>query len=134
MNKLYIILTVLTLILIFNYSQGCNCKCWPFCGSNCKCGSNNLEPFVDDYYSFNWNSPTLIDDVNTEKVLISGKGCSCFNKSENSSKSCRCTYSMSCDYSDDTAHSNCFAGYDRPGLGDLDISPSSVKFDRNQSI
>lgn len=128
MNNLYIILA-LALIVIFNSLFNSRCRC------SSSRGSRNLELFVDDYYSFNWVSPTLIDDINTEKVAISGKGCSCFNKDKNpNNKSCRCTYSMSCDYTDDTAHPRCFAGYDRPGLGDLDIPPSYLEFDRNHSI
>ena len=71
------------------------------------------ERFIDDYYSLNWTSPDLTNYVNIHKVGVSGSLCSCSNKS-------RCTYSMSCDYTDDTAHPDCFAGYDRPGDGDIE--------------
>lgn len=82
------------------------------------------ERFIDDYYSLNWTSPDLTNYVNVHKVGVSGSLCSCSNKS-------RCTYSMSCDYTDDTAHPDCFAGYDRPGDGDIeDYAPPL----RNQSI
>ncbi len=93
--------------------------------------AKNKETFVDDYYSFNWTSPTLIDDVNLEKVYVSGGGCSCLNTKKGGP---RCTYSMSCDYTDDTAHPRCFAGYDRPADGDLDLPPAFRDFDRNHSL
>jgi hypothetical protein len=89
------------------------------------------EPFVDDYYSFNWVSPTLIGDINLEKIYMSGGGCSCLNTKNGCS---RCTYSMSCDYTDDSSNPRCFAGYDRPGDGDLDIPPFFRDIDHNQSI
>lgn len=102
----------------------------------CALGKNNdnkndKEHFVDDYYSFNWNSPTLVQDINLERVYMSGGGCSCFNKKRGGP---RCTYSMSCDYTDDSSNPRCFAGYDRPGDGDLDVPSSFRIYDRNHSI
>lgn len=96
-----------------------------------ECGEQKKETFVDDYYSFNWTSPTLIQDVNYEKVYVSGGGCSIFNTKRGGP---RCTYSMSCDYTDDSSNPRCFAGYDRPSDGDLDIPPSFREYDHNQSI
>jgi hypothetical protein len=129
--ELYIIIIVLSLFILICLLSKSTCDY--HCKDGCKHSQLNKqqENFVDDYYSFNWTSPTLIDDVNFEKVYVSGGGCSCLNTKKGGP---RCTYSMSCDYSDDSAHPRCFAGYDRPADGDLDIPPSFRDFDRNHSI
>lgn len=121
-----ILLSLVALLCLLSKST-CDYHYKPECGDTDK----NRENFVDDYYSFNWTSPTLIQDVNQEKVYVSGGGCSCFNTKKGGP---RCTYSMSCDYTDDSAHPQCFAGYDRPADGDLDIPPSFRDFDRNHSF
>jgi len=129
--NVHIILIILSLILLFSallkstydYHYKDSCRHQEL--------NKDKEPFVDDYYSFNWTSPTLINDVNFEKVYISGGGCSCLNTKKGGP---RCTYSMSCDYTDDTAHPRCFAGYDRPADGDLDLPPAFRDFDRNHSL
>ena len=124
-----IILSSLLVLLCLLSKSTCDYHCKPECGAQTP--PENSENFVDDYYSFNWVSPTLIQDVNLEKVYVSGGGCSCLNTKKGGP---RCTYSMSCDYTDDTAHSRCFGGYDRPADGDLDIPPAFRDFDRNHSI
>jgi hypothetical protein len=128
-NIILVAFTLIALVCLLSKST-CDYHCKPHCKSHRE-KQKKSEPFVDDYYSFNWVSPTLIEDVNLEKVYMSGGGCSCLNKKKGGP---RCTYSMSCDYTDDSSHPRCFAGHDRPGAGDLDIPPLFRDFDRNHSI
>ena len=86
--------------------------------------SNREENFIDDYYSFDWTSPNLINDVNYEKVALTRGVC----------EKDKCTYSMSCDYTNDTSHPKCFSGYDLPGNGDLSHKKENRIYDHNHSI
>lgn len=84
--------------------------------------SKSKENFIDDYYSLNWVSPGLTKYVNTQKVCMNHRECTMNRMKTDGDKSPRttCTYSMSCDYTNDTAHPRCYKGYDSPGDGDLD--------------
>ena len=65
---------------------------------NESCGKDQTEQFVDKYYHWNWNDPNMIKLIN----LI-----------DNSSHCKDCTYSMSCDYTDD-AQPFCYRSLDVP--------------------
>ena len=68
--------------------------------------SKHVENFVSNYYELNWTAPDLIDYINVEKAMPS-KVC-------DKDLCTYCTYSMSCDYTDDGSNHNCFKGYDIP--------------------
>lgn len=74
--------------------------------------SINTEQFVSDYYDINWTAPDLIKYINTEKTM---PPLVCEDSGLN------CTYSMSCDYTDDS-NPNCFMGYDIPSFVDILIN------------
>lgn len=59
---------------------------------------NVKEPFVSDYYRWNWNEPNVIRKINDKTT---DNNCS------------NCSYSMSCDFIDD-ALPFCYKGYDVP--------------------
>jgi hypothetical protein len=61
-------------------------------------GIKQNEPFVDAYYHWNWNDPRMITRMNLTSI-------------DNDCKNC--TYSMSCDYTDD-AQPFCHKSYDVP--------------------
>lgn len=61
---------------------------------------NKSEKFVDNYYHWNWNYPHLIKDL---------------NKIDNRIDCPSCTYSMSCDFTDD-AQPFCYRSLDIPTL------------------
>lgn len=58
--------------------------------------NSNNEPFAKDYYWWNWNDPDLINNINYSKLHPKCKNC---------------TYSVSCDLTDD-ALPNCCNSYD----------------------
>lgn len=69
--------------------------------------NNENEEFIDNYYYWNWNKPNIIKQIN-------------YNK--NSKKCKNCSYSMSCDYTDD-AQPFCYKSSDVP----------SIKYDKKES-
>src|SRR5437764_566575 len=77
------ILSIVTVAVVLNYYSS---------------GLNQNEQFVDKYYHWNWNNPNLI-------TLI--------NNIDNYSQCEDCTYSMSCDYTDD-ALNHCYKSLDVP--------------------
>lgn len=132
-DDLTIILAIFGIIVLLVYGKSLYTYACDWLNSS----NSKREEFVSDYYSLNWVAPDLTDYVNTEKVLMSYAACSEMNKNKNTGSVPRssCTYSMSCDYTDDTAHPACFAGFDSPGDGDLDLNiPSHAKYVRNHSI
>src|SRR5438874_10449246 len=65
------------------------------------CDTNNQyrEPFVDDYYHWNWNEANMITKMNEYTT---------------NPKKCKdCSYSISCDFTDD-AQSFCYRAHDVP--------------------
>lgn len=86
-----IILTVSVVIVMFVLNRY---TYWIECDDN----DNNREKFVDKYYHWNWNDPDLIKDI---------------NRIDNRSNCSHCTYSVSCDYTDD-AQPFCYRSLDVP--------------------
>jgi hypothetical protein len=66
---------------------------------------NNKEEFTDEYYNLDWTNSNLTDYVNND-IAYNSYVC---NKYSNSN----CTYSMSCDFTDD-ALPHCFSSLDVP--------------------
>jgi hypothetical protein len=86
---LILILSVITAtIILFSLNQF----------TDCVNNNNNTEKFIDNYYRWNWNDPNMI-------ALI--------NNIDNSANCQNCSYSMSCDYTDD-AQPFCFRSLNIP--------------------
>lgn len=68
--------------------------------ANYTCEEITSERFVDDYYHWNWNDPNMI-----KKMNVASTNTECKN----------CTYSMSCDYTDD-AQPFCYKSHDIPSI------------------
>lgn len=66
--------------------------------------NENAEQFVDNYYHWNWNDPNMLTVVNQIDRQTPCK---------------ECTYSMSCDFTDD-AQPFCYRSYDMPSKIDKD--------------
>ena len=110
-NMSLLIYAIILLLLIYFFAR-----------TNSLSLPQSQENFVDNYYSLNWTSPDLINYVNSQKVCMNHRQCMLDkqylseNRDMNNSFSrANCTYSMSCDYTDDSAHPQCYKGYDSPG-------------------
>ena len=107
LNILLVLFVSLILLIIYYYETNV---------------ARSRENFIDNYYSLNWVSPDLIDYVNTKKVCTNRKECAMNRLKTIDGRmfpKTGCTYSMSCDYTNDSAHPRCYKGYDSPGDGDL---------------
>ena len=109
------------LILIYTSLLFLVCLCFKltadyYSKADCADGrrAKNTENFGDNYYELNWVSPTLTNDVNYDRVVLASAACDSGIRKITNDYKARCTYSMSCDLTDDSSNPKCFAGYDMP--------------------